>query len=750
MSRVISWVAVLSLWSCTPIEPEKGYGYLCSRETGPADQCPGDFHCGLEGRCLKNQPGTYQCESDIDCYGWHCGVAKRCYDLADAGAESCRDDSDCNGAAGWRCDPDSKCVDASLDAVQPVGQVTVPFQQRTTELWAGAPSSVERRRSLEGSLDGGCGSTLYALYSDDSLVELEFEGGDSLRCMGFKGARRTPMRQPHGVAFASAGLLTLGQDGLVESWAGAVSTVVASGATALRTDGVTASAVTREGFVVFSTDGGIRTSTLWPDAGVMDVAIASGEGPRFVVVLVDGGATYRADYEPQSGALSNLEAKSLGLFSCAPRPEVQRVALSTVDYGEGLLAMFESNGWRGAETFRTTGSLPSGCQMVGSDGGLMESNRTAGLTGCVTFPLVAPQLDGGLFGACRSGDGRLLTNSSESSDVAASATASAEANLDAPVFAGRFPSLWGPTVFSEPATAPVLLDRAPDSMLQLGNRVLAFTGFRTPAGYHSGAAVLSDGVAPLYALGEFSTPVPVRGLVDAVAVSTPFRSVVLRLSETDGFVVLARLSTGGTVTAAAVAEQPDGGALLLVGDGDVLRRAEPATDGGEAVPIPVVVPAPSLSITAIAPVHGALGAGYVGGHVIAGGRVFRFVAENPVVFRTSEIIVGDSAAVDVWDQRGRVRVGFADGTVVALPSRTQVAPPAGTEISSYRQVCDRLFAVADDGLLQLVVSEGERRGKWALIHEKRGGGKAFFASGKLTVAWSDGSYGELPVPDCAD
>lgn len=114
MRRAGLLLAAVALASCTRLDPERGRRYLCARDAGdPSRQCPPNGgaarHCGLEGVCLPDEPGAWRCATEGDCFGWHCGVAGVCYDLADAGGVDCRGDVDC--APAWHCGVAGVCYD---------------------------------------------------------------------------------------------------------------------------------------------------------------------------------------------------------------------------------------------------------------------------------------------------------------------------------------------------------------------------------------------------------------------------------------------------------------------------------------------------------------------------------------------------------------------------------------------------------------------------------------------------------------
>jgi hypothetical protein len=160
-----------------------------------------------------------------------------------------------------------------------------------------------------------------------------------------------------------------------------------------------------------------------------------------------------------------------------------------------------------------------------------------------------------------------------------------------------------------------------------------------------------------------------------------------------------------------------GGAGAWVRAGDYARL--------EALPVSEVrlVPLPRVAITALAPLPP--GDGYARGYLLAGGRVFRYGASSPLVWRADELLFPRGTPLAVWTEGERGRVGFRDGAVRSLPGRVDLAPAittatdtagagagAGVEVVDYAQVCGHTFALAGAGLWRLVVEPGAQSGRW--------------------------------------
>lgn len=112
-SRVALTAAVLAgaLSGCTTDINLDQREYPCT--PGSDDQCPGGWHCGINGLCHAPDAGAYPCNTNADCEGWTCSRVDHVCHSGDAGAYACIDDTDCAG--GWRCGLNGVCLDASGD-----------------------------------------------------------------------------------------------------------------------------------------------------------------------------------------------------------------------------------------------------------------------------------------------------------------------------------------------------------------------------------------------------------------------------------------------------------------------------------------------------------------------------------------------------------------------------------------------------------------------------------------------------------
>lgn len=208
-------------------------------------------------------------------------------------------------------------------------------------------------------------------------------------------------------------------------------------------------------------------------------------------------------------------------------------------------------------------------------------------------------------------------------------------------------------------------------------------------------------------------------------------------------------------TLAVSAPSADGGTSLVMSVQDALLAADisQVPDGGLPFSADSLSLLPSLKVVAsivpranITSLWGlpadpdpARTARYAEGYLVTAGRVFRYHADNPIVWRSEELVVTAAEAVEVWSDGRRARAGFRDGAVFSLPSRVQLAPPieSGTSlVTDFAQACGHAFALTAGGLYQLVAGEGDVVGHWRKVPLVSDSAQPDYASGRLH---SDGS-----------
>jgi hypothetical protein len=215
--------------------------------------------------------------------------------------------------------------------------------------------------------------------------------------------------------------------------------------------------------------------------------------------------------------------------------------------------------------------------------------------------------------------------------------------------------------------------------------------------------------------GVFSTGLPL------VVVATHGRGLNWATPSPD-YYAFSSAALPAPVRAAVPPPSPDGGRVLLTTSQDTVYFAQLAAQPtGDPALAPrlgtAVVPQPRANITHVLAVPPLAGASYAVGYVIAGGRVYRVSADNPVVWRSIELSLSTTEAVALWKDGARVRVGYGDGAVYGLPSGTQLALPlaAASMALDYANVCGHSFMVTRDQLYQLVTAPGSVLGTWRSV-----------------------------------
>lgn len=172
-------------------------------------------------------------------------------------------------------------------------------------------------------------------------------------------------------------------------------------------------------------------------------------------------------------------------------------------------------------------------------------------------------------------------------------------------------------------------------------------------------------------------------------------------SSTPRVAVLARTSDGGTSLVAAFSDKIAAADLTAaLGDGGAPELALKFS------PRPF---SPIRSLTALLPTQQADGGGsYVSGYALTETGLFFFAASSEQRWRAQEVIISGDEPLEVWADRAAGRIGFADGTVVSLPSRVLLANglPNGERALDFAQLCGQPFAISGSALYRLGGADG--------------------------------------------
>ena len=759
--RALLWSLLLA--GCARVDLEAGAPFLCAPDGGAANQCPGEWHCGLEGRCLRNTPGPWRCATSADCYGWHCGlegachapeagpwacssnddcfgwhcgVAGRCYERESVREVACRGDLDCAADAGWRCGPDARCVDTGAEALRladlPVAPTVV---DRTPPLWAGSATHVE-----SGSLqvDGPCARLPVDIVTDAGLYRVTVPLG-SQPCPGGATSRFVALpASVKSVATSSTATLLLLEDG---GWA----------------------------------------SVEWPDAGVKQGAFPNGNLRSLrsgydSIYGLGGGSVARwtptgVEAVPVTGTVFDaVEYRDgRGQFQLAAVTD-EGLRVGTVDGGLPVVAA-------SCRSWVRVGLGSPGLEVIEANGNTFNvrtlvapGTASATTPACMSTLVMPPFLErraaavrcetttwsveeNAAFSWCKVAEGFNGDTINGRFELLRGVVAS---TTNRPGQRGLFASGWPVLRQVSPGgvTGPLLPVRAPRSIVTVGEEVRGFVlesaGQGAETGDSAHTVVLPVGGAWVDPVLPGLAPLAVTGRPGWVMAGLSLDGGVSSLFRWDpaSFLKQPVWSVPGVATAAAGLEWHDGGALTLVASGDAVRFFDGNRSGV------AFVPASQTTVTSMALAPDALGARYAGGYVVASGRVFRFRADNPVVWRSDELIVSDDEAVEVFFDGLRARVGMRNGGVVSLPARVTVAPPTAERVLDFEQHCQHTFALTEGGLQHLSVTAGNPVGQWSPVVSRafgaspERGGLLHARSGGLLVFWFDGRVTELRSLPC--
>jgi len=766
-------LAVLAAGCNTGLGLGQGRLYACDRDGGwlgdggGEPQCPGDFHCGLEGYCHARDGGTaWRCEADFDCdqgwrcglrgdggvgacqnraaggpypclpgddskceQGWRCGLSGLCHDPDAGGALPCLDGEDSWCDRGWRCGPELVCVDPSHEALLP-----------TPERDAGAERLAPR------FTDGAAAASVYA---GPATLSAGWVRGAEVAAASWAGTG--------GPLWTPPAVVSVGVDAgaLVQAFATGI--YVAEGARVRRVpfgvDGGTAVALAPEllpGFPGFVPTG-LRSFELPP--GPVRRLLAAFDPQRLAVFADDGGSPPPPPAGgfplpvPDAGLVDLqlceaglIAATSSGLFfsPAAPvgwipvlPPSPPPLALRRVRYAQrgagGLLALLTDapDGGRPMVGAAPTATLPAGPGAFALQALRQPDLCEACPGGAQVVELLA--IDTAAGGArvvvrCSRGGQQFLAEHQVVNDMLVCA-----AGLRPTPPAADEPG--GPAMIA-PNGVTSLRAGGFDDFVTLGSAPWAFlesdagTVCFAPQQDHGGLYLL-DPTLGFTAL-RFTPP---AALTSATAVEgTPDLAAVL--TTTDLRIVSANAQWAVVDVSADLLDGPlratsrrdDGGTSFYVSDFDTLLAGQLA-DGDDAGTLSTrAVPLPRQaiqSITALPPTSRGDGGVYQYlGYVAAQGRVFRFLAFTDQVWRTDELLMSGEA-VAVWADTERARAGLRDGTVVSLPSRVVIgaALPGGLQVQQYAHLCGETFALSSAGLHRLVLRpDGGVIGAWVEEH----------------------------------
>ncbi|MBL8951265.1 MAG: hypothetical protein JNK82_10840 [Myxococcaceae bacterium] len=137
---------------------------------------------------------------------------------------------------------------------------------------------------------------------------------------------------------------------------------------------------------------------------------------------------------------------------------------------------------------------------------------------------------------------------------------------------------------------------------------------------------------------------------------------------------------------------------------------------------------------------------YAEGWLLSAGRLHQFRADNPTVWRSTELELPAGEPVALFADAARARVGYRDGRVFALPGRVPVAPrlpDVEGPALDFADVCGQVLALSGKTAFRLATAPGATEGVWqpvalpdgvgkpAKLHPTPDGAFVFFTDGRV-------------------
>ncbi len=202
---------------------------------------------------------------------------------------------------------------------------------------------------------------------------------------------------------------------------------------------------------------------------------------------------------------------------------------------------------------------------------------------------------------------------------------------------------------------------------------------------------------------------------------------------------------------AASASRADGGTVLVVSAFDALlaTELEPSAEVDlSTAPVLRVrlVPLNRSEITALTVLPRDGQTRYVEGWLLSAGRLHRFFADSPTVWKTDELSLPPGDPLTVFHDGPRGRVAYTDGRIFSLPGRVEIAPSLPVEdqpAADFADVCGQVLSVGKTRAFRLVADGTSSVGTWqpislpagrgapARLHATEDGAFVFFDDGRV-------------------
>jgi hypothetical protein len=728
-------------WRC-------GLNGLCHDATVTAAyECASDSDCSGGWRCTCcsqvrtcHAPGIgapYPCRTAADCEAsWSCGPEGLCHD-PDAGTPyPCTDDSQCGG--GWRCGLEGLCIDWRPEALRP-GLYEGPLDESRLN-----PATLSKPE----------------LVSASDFGELPDDVPDAGSFSVFAHGTLTHVVCVPSAASAFAASITLD--------AGTPRAIAALGARSYFVDDLGL------GVMLATPDGGLLQRFAF-GGGTTRLRTGSGDAGVFVAGLGDGGVWVldaRSGVSTALPSLTRLDGGSQELFDIAVLPD-EPFILAAAE--EGVFVSHAWGAWQPAPFF----GLPNAQCGDGPDGGdtwrVRGIDAMRGYGGPLNFAFLSERWpgDGGLerfvLGATRLGscpaqdvaygcpepvcaEGEPVTDfnfnnawcrpADGGSDIYRGLTACPFVTLD--------PPLAGDSVSGHSGNGYVARADPAGHVAMVGPEVRLFTAPRTSALLRAGTQRWMTSPSALNNTTSdnwFEQPgvgfIPATlGLTEPSALFTqphyplPFVPALVFGDHLDqAFAAQGAFSaitghvydvSSGALALTATFDVATGTPTSAVIDGQRIIAA--FGDRLVAGPIGGTLEV-RIAPRAFDPIRSIAFSGG-DGYALTGTGLFHVVSVTPQQWTADDVTVPDGERVGVWLDGQAGRLGYSDGTVLALPSRVTLSQPlpSGGPVVQYAQLCGQPIALAHGGLYRL-----GSNGTWKLEPLPTLGPDRTFDTGRIDV-----------------
>ncbi|MGQ0505132.1 MAG: hypothetical protein ACT4TC_07395, partial [Myxococcaceae bacterium] len=730
--------------------------YVCSRANANTD-CEGGWLCGLDEQChAPDVPADYACQIDTDCVGgWRCGPEGRC---VDANADRLVTGAAELSLTGTQINP---LLVTERPAFYATSSASFVIQNRGSTAWRliafTRPNALriylienaDRVRigsSQEVSLNG---RSVKALAIARNTVMVGHDQGVTFHKWGDGQNNEDGLQPPVTVADVEATFFAVHSESVAYAVSGRnIATLDPAARAYERTmvgpdGGVVTALGQHQTTLVVSTAGGVWTASelraglgefFNPDGGpnligdpewrpmstraLPNPACANADGGVHMTRFLPGSDpsnvnTFFAELSGSDGGVVSVARLAPnyqpGADQCAPAAVTQTLQVNA------CVPCPAGTTYRDVFVSRTTDN-------GGSDRIEVRCARTDGVED--TYRLeINTQADGGTW--CQRGNAGDSVLTSDTLKVMSDEARYAQGDYGRGALFGKHGQVWVLRGSTEKGLA-LEADRPVNGLTtcqDVGEFALSLTEnvFRSPGAIPGAGLGISGDYAtnPADALPQAAVDGKACWLVGSQA-NTVF---VGRLDAVNNGALTVLASTGPTSQVlppfhSSAATTSDGGTTLLVSVGDLLMATELGGEGVQKLETRVSPAArsPILSFATFPTTSLESSDGLLAGYVLSESGLTSFQASSPQRWRSEAMTLPDGTWQEVWAEGRAGRVGYADGRVISVPSRVQIAPAIpGGRAFDFVQLCGATFALSPQGLFQLRAPTEGPIGSWSAV-----------------------------------